>query len=221
MYVTLRLTMKLKATISLPGEDFSVDQRFALASLVIATNTPTLHNEVYDRVLSGHLRVPARMDKDAFGPAEYFTQLSDRMTPAVNAGAVGFEVTLSRVSVTNRRAPGDFWDGLAELHRIYCDLATQHLALGMRAQVYTSMALDRPINYLDKVGQTSLPEHGPDWVDGSALVIAPNAYEVIRAEMRALLGDRKTLGGLVRLLEESGRSLSAEQSIRPNPESGI
>ena len=112
--------MKLKATISLPGDHFSPSQRLSLAQMVIATNNPELHRLVYQEVLKPNLRV------GEFGPAEYFTQKSDRMTPPVH-NIIGFDVTLSGVSKTRKRADQDFWDGLDGLHRIYSSIVTEHL----------------------------------------------------------------------------------------------
>lgn len=68
--------MKLKATISMPGEDFSLDQRLSLAELVIATNNPSLHEKIYEEVLVGHLRVSARGKEGAFGPNEIYCRIA-------------------------------------------------------------------------------------------------------------------------------------------------
>lgn len=185
--------MKLKATIFLPGENFMFGQRFSLAKMVITTNGNELHIEVYDRVLATHLRV------GDFGPAEYFTQLSDRMTRVGEDGVIGFDVTLSGVSVTARRAQKDFWDGLDKLHEIYSRVAREHLVPDLRAQVFTRMALDKPIDYLDRMGSTPLLENGPTFVEGSASYKVASPEEVIMAEGEALFGDRRTLEGFVAL----------------------
>ncbi len=180
--------------------------------MVRVTNGDELHREVYEQVLARHLRV------GDFGPAEYFTQKSDRMTRAGTNDIIGFDVTLSGLSVTARRAQKDFWDGLEELHRIYSQVASEHLVPELRAQVFTRMALDKPIEYFDRSGSTSLLENGPTLVDGSAIVKEASMAEVIRAEMEVLVGDRITFEGFMTLLHE-GKGSQIEDSHRVCKES--
>lgn len=187
--------MKLKATISLPGEHFSLPQRLSLATLVNVTNGVPLHDEVDTNVLARHLRA------HGFGAAEFFTQVSDRMTRVKEGNIIGFDLTLSGVSVTDRRATVDFWDGLGKLDDIYRRVANQILTSDLRAQFSTRMALDKPVPYLDRPGSTSLLEIGPTMVDGSVLARETSLAEVIRAELEALIGDRRTLDGLLELVE--------------------
>ena len=186
-------------------------QRLSLANMVIATNSDELHNEVYKNVLERCLRV------SGFGPAEYFTQMSDRMTRVREDNLIGLDVMLSGVSVTTRRAQKDFWDGLDKLHEIYQLVATEHLVPDLRAQLFTRMGLDKPIEYLDRPGSTPLPENGPTFVDGSALVRQSTMAEVIRVEMEALVGDRRTLEGFMQLLDRDTRT-QIEESRFKNPE---
>lgn len=200
--------MKLKATISLPGENFSLSQRLSLANLVIASNSIALHDEVYEKALAEHLRVKG------FGPAEYFTQVSDRMTRAKEGNIVGLDVTLSGVSVTARRAQQDFWDGLGKLDEIYREVATLNLTSDLKAQVFTRMALDASIQYLDRPGSTSLLETGPTVVNGSVLTKETSMAEVIRAEMEALIGDRRTFEGFLDLIEGNRKTGQQEYSPR-------
>jgi hypothetical protein len=189
--------MKLKATVSLPGEHFTQEQRFSLARMVIATNSDEIHQEVYERVLEPHLRIAD------FGPAEYFTQMTDRMTPA-RSNYIGFDVTLSGVSVNLRRAPVDFWEGLKQLDEIYRRIAKESLA-GLEAQVFTRMALDRAIPYLDRPGETSLLEIGPTNVEGAGTPTLPGE-NLLAAELEALLGDRRTIRDLFLFTAALGNS---------------
>lgn len=211
--------MKLKATISLPGKHFSKSERFSLAQMVIATNSDELHREVYENVLKRNLRV-----KD-FGPAEYFTQMSDRMTRVGEDNIVGFDVTLSGVSFNTRRAVADFWEGLDNLHEIYSRVATEHLIPGLRAQLFTRMAVDKQVSYLNDSGSTTLLENGPTLIDGGASLLLDGKVillrdldedKVIRAEAEALLGDKRTLEGVLALLKKNSGAQS--EKITSNPE---
>ncbi len=201
--------MKLKATISLPGEHFSPDQRLTLARLVIVTNSPELHNRVYQEVLRPNLRVA-----ESFGPAEYFSQLSDRMT-RTNDCRIGVDVTLSGISVTARRAQKDFWDGLEGLHRIYREVIMEHLSSGLSAQLFTRMALDAHVSYLDHFGSTSLLEQGPEIIEGKALIETASLAQVVRTELVALLGDERTLSEFATLFRQGEQELTAFQGLQP------
>lgn len=191
--------MKLKATISLPGPHFSPTQRLSLARLVNASNGSALHAAVYRDVLQPHLRVAE------FGPAEFFTQLTDRMT-RTESDTVGIDIVLSGVSVTARRAQQDFWDALGRLDEIYRNITVAHLCPDLEGQIFTRMALDAPIQYLDRHGSTSLLEIGPTKVRGLANIAELEEPEVIVAELEALLGDRQTVHNLLRLTYAANRT---------------
>lgn len=179
--------MKLKATVSDVLPTFSAQERYALARMVRALNNPDLPRAVYDQVLVRHLRVPASDTKTAWGPAEAFDQECDRMIPWHNY--IGVDVTLSGVSVTARRAPADFWEATTTLQGLYAERIAQYLLEGMNAQLFVRMALDKPIDYLDRQGQTSLPEIGPITVEGEAEQMSGLTPEVLlSAELMARLG---------------------------------
>lgn len=179
--------MKLKATVSDVLRDFSAQERYALARMVRALNDPELPKAVYDEVLVRHLRVPPRNTKNAWGPAEAFDQECDRMIPWHDY--IGVDVTLSGVSVTARRAPADFWEATTTLQSLYAERIAQFLLDGMNAQLFVRMALDKPIDYLDRQGQTSLPEIGPIAVMGEAEQMPGLTPEVLlSAELIARLG---------------------------------
>lgn len=206
--------MKLKATISLPGQHFSLSQRLSLAEMVQATNSGYLHEEVYKEVLAMSLRV------GEYGPAEYFTQQTDRMTRTNSGDIVGVDVALSGVSVTTGRAQKDFWDGLQRLHEIYSEVATLHLVPDLRAQVFTRMALDSPISYLDRHGATSLLEKGPTTLNGLAIIREATIEKVVTAELECLIGDKRTLEEFLSLIERNERPREQEQFHGAHPERG-
>lgn len=189
--------MKLKATISLPGDTFNLSEIYSLARLVNETNNTSLHNYVGERVLTRHLHAVN------FGPAEFFVQVSDRSTRAREGSPIGIDIALSRVSVTHRRATQDYWEALKELNIIYLQVIESNLVRSLEAQVFISMALDKQTEYTDgRPGSTSLPEIGPTLVKGLAVAKDISEAKVIREELAALLGDRRTMEGFLKLAAE-------------------
>ncbi len=191
----------------MPGSTLSDIERYSLAQLVIATNSPLVKKRIHDEVKVVHLRVPPRDSENAWGPGEDFIQLTDRSVPS-DDGVIGVDFMLSGVSLSARRAYADFWNALGAIHIIAEELIQTLLAEGMQAQLYVRIGLDGRIPFLDRPGETSLPELGPTTVKGkrsfsSSMV---SQEDLLLAELEARLGDRQ----LVQMLLEY-----ASLSFRP------
>lgn len=195
--------MKLKATVSEVLTHCSKEHRYALARLVITLNAPALAQRVMDEVLVKHLQVPSRNSEGAWGPAEYFDQETDRMIPWDSTN-IGVDVTLSGVSFTARRAVMNFWNATSALANVYRETIESSLLVDQRAQLLVRMALDKPVEYLDRPGTTTLLEEGPVWIEGkvqSDIALTPEV--VLTAELQARLGI-PTTELLLSVLRESG-----------------
>lgn len=200
--------MKLKETISLPGEEpgqeFTLAERLALANLTIASNSPDLHEDVYERVLVKYLQVPTRGLPGAFGPAEYFTQKSDRMVKDLGNKDIGVFVALTGVSKTDSRSNKMLWEAVKALNDIYSSVVRLNLGQGMKAQVYTNFQIDHEIPYLDRSKDpTPLLETDPFWytkTEGTQELKQPSLQEVVEKELEAHFGYRMLVDDLKTLL---------------------
>lgn len=205
--------MKLKSSVSRPYPGSSEDERRALALLVIETNSPELRDRSYDLVKVPHLRVPLAGSLREYGPGEDFTQDSDRTVPSKrHKGVIGVDVTLSGISKTSRRADDDFWNALDEMQELYADVIRRNLLVGMKAQLYVRMAVDKPIPLReDKSQQTTLLEEeaGALLVEGERTSFSESDSPLLEAELESLLGCKETVDLLLSHMAELARSQSS------------
>ena len=82
---------------------------------------------------------------------------------------MGVEVTLSKVSVNERRAPIDFRRALQAIQDFYRVLLSCNLPKGQQVQLFCVLALDVPVKFAGQEA-TSLIELEPIWVSGSHVV---------------------------------------------------
>lgn len=142
--------MKLKAVVT----------RTAPQTLIEGTNSSAVADTFRDRVAIAHLRVTPH----GFGPATHYVQESDLSIPTSD-GALGVEVTLSKVSTSWRRSGEMFIIALQAVQATYKELIENTCPVGTKVQLFCALALDDKVQVGDG-SYKSLIELDPIWVEG-------------------------------------------------------
>lgn len=145
--------MKLKAV--------ATNARFFPQSLINAFNSIETADE-FRRIVISRLHVRP----EDFGPATHYVQETD-LSISTSDGALGVEVTLSKVSVHPSRAVNDFKAALKAIERYYTKLINRYLHQEREVQLFCVLALDAPVKFPGEE-PTTLIELPPKKVKGEA-----------------------------------------------------
>lgn len=129
-------------------------------SLINAMNSSDMADDFW-AVLREHLHVP----REELGPATHYVQETDLIVPPSN-GVLGVEVTVSKVSLSDRRSAQDFKNALNAIQAHYADLIRTYVHRSSRqVQLFCVLVLDGPIKFTGEE-PTSLIELPPIMVAG-------------------------------------------------------